>query len=96
MENGWELNFRRALTDWEVDRAIILLQCSNSFKGIIDVADKPVWSHSSKGSFLVKSVYWKMNTRNCVTMEWPWKFIGKIKIPTRIACFVLLEVRRLV
>jgi len=42
MENEWELNFKRTLNDWEVDRVITLLQCLNSFEGIIDVPDKLV------------------------------------------------------
>lgn len=42
--------FQKALNDWEVDRAITLLQCSILFEGIIDVPDKPVWSHSRKDS----------------------------------------------
>ncbi|KAF3639050.1 Ras-related protein RABC2a [Capsicum annuum] len=40
MENGWKLNFGRALNDWEVDRAIKLLHCLNFFEGIVDVPDK--------------------------------------------------------
>ncbi|KAF3641224.1 Actin-7 [Capsicum annuum] len=41
----------------------------NEKTNIIDVPDKLVWSLSNKSAFSVKSAYWKMNGRNCVSVE---------------------------
>ncbi|XP_049354731.1 uncharacterized protein LOC125819316 [Solanum verrucosum] len=40
---GWNLIFRRALNDWEVERVVDLLQTLNLFLGINAESDKPVW-----------------------------------------------------
>lgn len=40
---GWNLIFRRALNDWEVDVIANLLWTLNSFPGVSSGHDKPLW-----------------------------------------------------
>jgi len=91
---GWNLMFRRALNDWEVERVADLLQALNLFPGINAESDKPVWKLHSRGVFTVKSCYWERNTNHSLTTFWPWKLIWKIKIPLKVACFTWLVIRR--
>ena len=91
---GWNLMFRRALNDWEVERLTDLLQALNPFLGINEEPDKPAWKLHSRGVFTVKSCYWERNINHFLTTVWPWKLICKIKIPLKIACFTWLVIRR--
>uniref|UniRef100_A0A0V0H523 Putative ovule protein n=1 Tax=Solanum chacoense TaxID=4108 RepID=A0A0V0H523_SOLCH len=54
---GWNLIFRRAMNDWEINRVADLLQILNAYPGVIVGYDLPIWKLHSKGSFTVKSCY---------------------------------------
>ncbi|KAG5577642.1 hypothetical protein H5410_057776 [Solanum commersonii] len=70
---GWNLIFRRALNDWEINRMVELLQVLNFFLGVNAGPDMPVWKLHNKGSFTVKSCYWRLNysrtMKNYLVME---------------------------
>ncbi|XP_055800464.1 uncharacterized protein LOC129869922 [Solanum dulcamara] len=58
---GWNLIFRRAFKDWEINRVAELLQVLNGFPGVHAGPDLPVWKLHNKGCFTVKSCYWTLN-----------------------------------
>jgi len=65
-QQGWNLIFRRALNDWEVESFVTMLQILGAFGGCTDSTDRLEWKLNSKGAFLVKSVYWQLNQkRSC-------------------------------
>ncbi|WMV24062.1 hypothetical protein MTR67_017447, partial [Solanum verrucosum] len=45
---GWNLRFRRAFNDWEIERVINLFQVLNAFPGTSTKPDKPIWRWQSK------------------------------------------------
>ncbi|XP_006352585.1 uncharacterized protein [Solanum tuberosum] len=91
---GWDLIFRRALNDWEVDRVAGLLHTLNAFPGVTESPDTPIWKMHKKGIFSVKSCYWSLNSNQAMEMEWPWKLIWKIKIPHKVSGFTWLAIRK--
>lgn len=68
---GWNLEFRRALNDWEISEIAGLLQLLSSFSGTSNCDDKPIWQLHSKGVFTVKSCYWGRNTTQLQIAKWP-------------------------
>ncbi|WMV31366.1 hypothetical protein MTR67_024751 [Solanum verrucosum] len=90
---GWDLIFRRALNDWEVDRVAGLLHTLNAFPGVTESPDTPIWKMRKKGIFSVKSCYWSLNSNQAMEMEWPWKLIWKIKVPHKVSGFIWLAIR---
>lgn len=53
-QQGWNLIFRRALNDWEVESFITMLQILGTFGGCIEITVRLKWKLNSKGAFLVK------------------------------------------
>ncbi|KAH0709195.1 hypothetical protein KY284_010622 [Solanum tuberosum] len=90
---GWDLIFRRALNDWEVDRVAGLLHTLNAFPGVTESPDTPIWKMHKKGIVSVKSCYWSLNSNQAMEMEWPWKLIWKIKVPHKVSGFIWLAIR---
>lgn len=66
---GWNLTFRRALNDWEINRVADFLQILYAFPGTTVGPDLPNWKLHSKGSFTVKSCYWSLNFRQTMTTK---------------------------
>ncbi|KAG5624659.1 hypothetical protein H5410_009877 [Solanum commersonii] len=60
---GWDLIFRRALNDWEVDRVAGLLHTLNAFPGVTESPDTPIWKMHKKGIFFCEVL------KACLTHE---------------------------
>lgn len=93
-QQGWNLVFRRALNDWEIEDVARLLEVLNTPPAISQRKDKPIWKLHSKGMFTVKSCYWRINVNQSVTKKWPWKLVWKTRSPLKVACFVWLVIRK--
>jgi len=93
-QNGWNLLFRRAFNDWEIEEVAMLLGVLNNFPGTSESSDKPVWKIHNKGVYTVKSCYWKMNHNVSRTERWPWKLLWKVKCPLKVSCFVWLLIKK--
>jgi len=93
-QQGWDLIFRRALNDWEIEEIAKLLEVLNNFPGTSPRSDKPIWKIHKQGVYTVKSCYWKMNYNISLTERWPWKLIWKVKCPSKVSCFVWLLIRK--
>lgn len=61
-QQGWDLVFRRALNDWEIEEVASLLEVLNSHPTLSMRSDKPRWKLHIKGVFTEKSCYWELNT----------------------------------
>lgn len=85
---GWNLNLRRALNDWEIERFITMMQSRESFGVTSDFPERIRWKMNNKEIFSIKSVYWNLNQRGPVKVNWPWKQVWKVKIPMKASCFV--------
>lgn len=60
--HGRNLNFRRCLNDWEVERVASLLNEVKIFAGTTMEPEKLRWRHTTEGSFSVKNVYKRENS----------------------------------
>lgn len=87
---GWEVNFRRQINDWEITRVADFFSLIGQFKGTQEGDDELWWQDTEKGAFKVGKTYKKMNNNNQLITNWPWKNIWKTKIPYKVACFVWL------
>ncbi|KAG5569955.1 hypothetical protein H5410_059721 [Solanum commersonii] len=76
-QNGWNLLFRRAFNDWEIEEVAMLLGVLNNFPGTSESSDKPVWKIHNKGVYTVKSCYWKMNHNVSRTERCPGNCFGR-------------------
>jgi len=74
-QQGWDLIFRRALNDWEIEEIAKLLEVLNNFPGTSPRSDKPIWKIHKQGVYTVKSCYWKMNYNISLIERCPWKLI---------------------
>ena len=91
---GWDLNFRRQLNDWEVERVVDLLKEVDTFRGTIMEPDRLRWRHSSEGSFTVNKVYKRENSIMQEEELKIWKYVWKNIAPTKVKCFTWLVVRK--
>ncbi|WMV14116.1 hypothetical protein MTR67_007501 [Solanum verrucosum] len=66
-QQGWNLVFRRALNDWEIEDVARLLEVLNTPPAISQRKDEPIWKLHSKGMFTVKSCYWRINVNQFYT-----------------------------
>ncbi|KAG5599977.1 hypothetical protein H5410_031347 [Solanum commersonii] len=48
---GWDLVFKMAINDWEIDRVAGLLHTLNAFPGVTKGPDTPIWKMHKKGIF---------------------------------------------
>lgn len=86
---GWDLNFRRNLNDWEVGRVAGFLKILACFANLSAEKDQMVWKEGT-GLFSVNSAYKDLNRSNFKEVHWPWKKIWKTKIPYKVNCFTWL------
>lgn len=59
---GWKLNFRRHLNDWEVDRVTTFLSEVENFPGTNMQSDTLRWNISGHGIFSVNKMYKRDNS----------------------------------
>ncbi|KAG5604429.1 hypothetical protein H5410_025921 [Solanum commersonii] len=64
---GWNLTFRRALNDWEINRVADFLQILYAFPGTTVGPDLPNWKLHSKGSFTESM----LNSRSTTEKRYP-------------------------
>lgn len=93
---GQNLRFRRSLNDWEIQRLVEFHKVLGQFKGTIGAPDSLEWQDSPQDSFSVKRAYKKFNPCNSQRNGWPWKLIGKTKIPYKVSCFTWLLAKQAV
>lgn len=56
-QQGWNLNFRRALNDWEIVRVTEFFNVLEVFKGTSEAEDSIIWKGNSGKCFSVKGAY---------------------------------------
>lgn len=95
-EQGWNLSFRRALNDWEIDRLASFFGTLEQFKGTSTDADCLIWLRNKDNKFTVKAAYRVLITSNNQSGTWPWKMVWRVKIPHKVACFSWLLAREVV
>lgn len=54
-ELGWNLSFRRALNDWEIDKLASFYGTLEQFKGTSSEADCLIWLRSKQNKFTLKA-----------------------------------------
>uniref|UniRef100_A0A0V0I3T7 Putative ovule protein n=1 Tax=Solanum chacoense TaxID=4108 RepID=A0A0V0I3T7_SOLCH len=91
---GWNLNFRRHLNDWEVERVVDLLKEVDTFGGTIMEPDRLRWRHSSEGSFTVNKLYKREHSIMQQEELKIWRNVWKNIAPTKVKCFTWLVVRK--
>lgn len=92
--NALEIQFRRYLNDWEVDRLPQLLQEVSSFKGTSPSPDTITWKHAADGKFSVNRLYKREVRKQPGGKTGPWKQIWKSWAPSKVKCFAWLVARR--
>lgn len=60
--HGWNLNFRRHLNDWKVERVASLLKEVEIFSGTTMEPDRLRWRHTTEGSFSENKLYRRENS----------------------------------
>ena len=93
-QQGCNLNFRRLLNDWEVDRVATLINQIDQLQGLSNCEDSLVWKGSSTRYFSVNSAYKSLMGNAHSHRSWPWKQIWKVNAPTKVLCFVWLVARK--
>lgn len=56
-QQGWNLNFRRALNDWEIVRVTEFFNVLEVFKGTSEAEDSIIWKGDNGKCFSVKGAY---------------------------------------
>lgn len=84
MSQGWELLIRRILNDRGVARLTEFSKQMEDFKGL-----QRGWLHCggrhNSGSYKDTAAHKIMNQSSQQLINWPWKYICKIKIPYKAA-----------
>ncbi|WMV18940.1 hypothetical protein MTR67_012325 [Solanum verrucosum] len=62
--DGWEINFRRQVNDWEITRVAEFLNTIGQFKGTQEGEDELWWKGRDKGIFKVGNAYRWLNNHN--------------------------------
>ena len=84
---GWDLNFRRNLNDWEIPKVIEFFKILEAFQGLKNRVDRLWWNGHNKGVYKVSSGYKLLNSTVAQNSIWPWKQIWRTKAPLEVACF---------
>ncbi|WMV24696.1 hypothetical protein MTR67_018081 [Solanum verrucosum] len=93
---GWDLNFRRNLNDWEIPRLIEFFKILEAFQGLKNGVDRLWWNGHNKGAYKVSSGYKLLNSTVAQNSIWPWKQIWRTKAPLKVACFSWLLAKEVV
>nr|CAN63022.1 hypothetical protein VITISV_042518 [Vitis vinifera] len=81
---AWNLNFRRNLTDSEIDLLQRLMSSLSSVRFSPSLADSRVWSLSSSGLFSVKSFFLALSKVSNPILFLPAKFLWSSKVPSKV------------
>ena len=85
---SWNFNFRRNLTDSEIEdleRLMHSLDCMNLFTSASDARS---WSLLSSGLFTVKSFFTALSQMLDSSPFFPTKFVWKSQVPFKVKAFV--------
>ena len=93
-EHGWNLSFRRALKDREIDRLARFFETLEQFKDTSTEVDCLIWLRNKENKFTVKATY-KYSQPQTIRVE-PGLIIWRVKIPHKVACFSWLLAREVV
>nr|XP_009792684.1 PREDICTED: uncharacterized protein LOC104239685 [Nicotiana sylvestris] len=77
-QQGWNLNFRRALNDWEIVRVTEFFNALEVFKGTSEAEDSIIWKGNNDRCFSVKGAYKLLCNPGQQQCFWPWKLIWKV------------------
>ena len=81
---AWNLNFRRNLTDSEIDLLQRLMSSLSSVRFSPSLADSRAWSLSSSGLFTVKSFFLALSKVSNPNLFLPAKFLWSSKVPSKV------------
>ncbi|RVX02255.1 NAD-dependent malic enzyme 62 kDa isoform, mitochondrial [Vitis vinifera] len=81
---AWNLNFRRNLTDSEIDLLQRLMSSLSSVRFSPFLADSRAWSLSSSDLFLVKSFFLALSKVSNPILFLPAKFLWSSKVPSKV------------
>ncbi|RVW16200.1 putative ribonuclease H protein [Vitis vinifera] len=81
---SWNFNFRRNLTDSEIDFLQRLMSSLHSVLLSPSSSDSRAWSLSSSGSFSVKSFFYALSKDSNPLMFLPAKFLWSSKVPSKV------------
>ncbi|RVX17758.1 putative ribonuclease H protein [Vitis vinifera] len=87
---SWNFNFRRNLTDSEIDLLQRLMSSLNSVLLSPSSSDSRVWSLSSSSSFSVKSFFYALSKVSNPLMFLPAKFLWSSKVPSKVKALAWL------
>ena len=81
---AWNLNFRRNLTDSEIDLLQRLMSSLSLVRFSPSLADSRAWSLSSSGLFTVKSFFLALSKVSNPILFLPAKFLWSSKAPSKV------------
>ncbi|KAL6346450.1 hypothetical protein AAG906_033246 [Vitis piasezkii] len=87
---SWNFNFRRNLTDSEIDLLQRLMSSLHSVLLSPSSSDSRAWSLSSSGSFSVKSFFNALSKDSNPLMFLPAKFLWSSKVPSKVKALAWL------
>ncbi|RVW90769.1 putative ribonuclease H protein [Vitis vinifera] len=87
---SWNFNFRRNLTDSEIDLLQRLMSSLHSVLLSPSSSDSRAWSLSSSGSFSVKSFFYALSKDSNPLMFLPAKFLWSSKVPSKVKALAWL------
>ncbi|MDV3188705.1 MAG: hypothetical protein Q8834_02660, partial [Candidatus Phytoplasma australasiaticum] len=93
---GWNLNLRRNLNDWELADIEAFHNTMAGFSNMNAEEDRVIWQLGNKENFSVKAAYSSLNHSRSRLKPWPWKMILKTRIPYKVNCFTWLLAREVV
>ena len=84
---SWNIQFHRALDDWEEERVFAFYKHVYSKMPRGEGIDSLFWKLTPNGVFDVRSFYNSLSTPP--TFPFPWKCIWSIKVPRRVSFYGL-------
>ncbi|RVW25098.1 hypothetical protein CK203_113759 [Vitis vinifera] len=87
---SWNLNFRRNLSDSEIEDLEGLMQSLNDLYLSPSVPNARLWPLSSSGLFSVKSFFLALSQSSGSPQDFPSKFVWNSQVPFKVKSFVWL------
>ena len=85
---SWNFNFRRNLSDSEIEDLECLMQSLDSWRLSPSVSDARSWYLSSSGLFIVKSFFLALSQFSGSSLIFPTKFVWNSQVPFKVKSFV--------